>query len=94
MIEKSAHQVSGFLLRSSDDSYFFRVYGEADQNGKKSFTDYDLCAHEIKITIEDTHLSLYEGESPNRLDYSQETVGKGCPLVRHFKFSGKYLDLK
>jgi hypothetical protein len=71
MIEKSAKGVRGFLLYDpSTGLRFFRVYGEKDQTGRKSYTDYSLCAEDIEVTVEAKNLSLYEGEEKNRLGWS------------------------
>jgi len=75
--EKPAEGIRGFFLYSpSLDRNFFRVYGEVDPaTGRKSFTDYTVCAEDIEVTLEASGLSLYEGDK-NRLDWSSRVLGK------------------
>ena len=73
MEKKSAKGVQGFLLYDPlKDEHFFRVYGEVDlKTGRKEFTDYNVCAEDIKITIESDDLSLYKSDGDNRLSWSK-----------------------
>lgn len=74
MTEKPAKDVSGrFLYDPRTNRYWFRVYGEADSTGKKTWIDYDLAAEDIRVTISSTSLSLYEGDK-NRLDWSSDVL--------------------
>ena len=73
-VVKSAKGVKGFLLYSPvTHKYFFRIYDEED---KRKFVDYDLCADDIEIEIIDTHLELSEVEGKGRLEYSRKVLGK------------------
>lgn len=79
MKETPAEKVRGFFLYNPfTKRHFFRVYGETDPvTGRKSFTDYKVCAEDIEVTIEAGGLSLYEGdEEKNRLDWSSKVLGK------------------
>ena len=82
MTEKPANKVRGFLLYDHlEDRHFFRVYGEVDPaTGRKSFTDYNLSAEDIEVTIEATTLSLYEcdleDDKANRLSWSSKYLRK------------------
>lgn len=80
MTEKPANKVRGFFLYSpfDEDQFFFRVYGEADPaTGRKTFTDYKVCAEDVEVTIESGALSFYEIEhGENRLDWSSEYLGE------------------
>lgn len=68
--EKPAVGVTGFLLYSPvTQTHFFRVYNAADENGRKTYSDYKLCAEDIEITIVDKFISLHKDENP-RLDYA------------------------
>jgi hypothetical protein len=79
MIEKPAEGVKGFFLYNPFEKQpFFRVYGELNPiTGRKSFTDYKICAEDIEVTIETNLVSLYEGENDeNKLDWSSRVLGK------------------
>ncbi len=76
MTEKSALNQTGVLIYSPlEKKYYFRVYQE-----DKTFTDYNLCAEDIKITITDKHLTLYQNGEESKLDYSRKTLGKSLDL--------------
>ncbi len=71
--EIPAQNVKGFFLYNAiTDRYFFRVYGEKDENGRKKFKDYDICAEDIEVEVLAGGLSLYESEERNRLDWSSK----------------------
>ena len=95
-VEKSAKGVKGFLLWSPfDKQYFFRIY-----DGEGGFTDYKICAEDIKIEILDDSLSLYEvpreGDCKNRLDWSQRTLhgapGDKIVMVHQSEIDGSRIE--
>lgn len=69
---KSAKNVTGFLCRSSNGRYFFRVY---DKDGE--FVDYDISHTDLEVTISsDCDATFYENEKGETyLDHSPETLG-------------------
>jgi len=78
----------GCLLYSPfTGKHFFRIYDEEkDENGRKNFIDYHLCAEDIDIEIQDSSTSLYveipqDSDPKNksgegRLDWSSKTLGR------------------
>lgn len=95
MVEKPAEGVKGFLLYDPHrDKYFFRVYGDVDpETGRKKFTDYEIYAEEIAVTIESRYVSLFEREPgnadedgvDNQINWSNKTRGKGKEIMRNRK---------
>jgi hypothetical protein len=75
--EKSAKGIKGHLLYSPFGNervirYFFRIYHD---NG--DFTDYDIKAEEIEVTLDGKWISLYESDGGNHyLDWSSKTLGR------------------
>lgn len=67
---RPARGTRGFLLRSLDDEYFFRIYG-ADG----SFHDYALWHSDLEIEIIDEEATFYEDDERPRLDHSPKTLG-------------------
>lgn len=65
-----ADGLEGFLCRSIDGSYFFRIYHEDG-----AFTDYDVRHYDLVITIHDESVFLYELPDGNVLDYGPEALG-------------------
>ena len=65
-LEKPAEGVTGhFLYDHGKDKFFFRVYEE-----DKSFTDYELHADDIKVTIVSRNLSLCKFAKKNLLGWA------------------------
>lgn len=75
--EKSAEKVKGYFLYSfvggnQQCRYFFRTHHE---NG--NFTDYDIKAEEIEVTLDGRWISLYESDSgDNYLNWSSKALGR------------------
>ena len=67
---RSARGTRGFLLRSLDGAYFFRIY---EQDG--SFRDYKLSHSDLEIEIVDDEATFYEDDEQPRLDHSPRTLG-------------------
>ena len=68
--------ITGFLLRSMDGSFFFRVY---TSNG--DFTDYDVRHDDLEVTISpDALASFYQIGDEWILDHNPEVLGlEGIP---------------
>ena len=63
--------VTGFLLKSTDGSFFFRVYGSSGD-----FTDYDIRHDDLEVTISpDALASFYQIGDRLLLDHSPEVLG-------------------
>lgn len=63
--------VTGFLLKRTDGSFFFRVYCTVDD-----FTDYDIRHDDLEITISpDALASFYQIGDRRLLDHSPEVLG-------------------
>lgn len=93
MIEKSAKGIKGFLLYNAfRQEYFFRIY---DPEVKGKFTDYEIDAEDIDVTIDSSAISLYESESGNHLSWSSQTLGR-TPSYKNGVVSGlkRYLHKK
>lgn len=80
MTEKPAKGVRGHLLWDNFlMEYVFRVYGEADEQGRRPFTDYDLKAEDIQVEVLSGNLSLHGAgwlrEYPE-LDWASSYTGK------------------
>lgn len=59
----------GFLLYDpAKTGYFFRIYHD-DEQGRKQFTDYDICVNDLAIEISDNFTVLNKDENGNRLEY-------------------------
>jgi hypothetical protein len=75
--EKTAEKIRGYFLyspfgKNRDGKYFFRVY-----HNSNNFTDYDIRAEEIEVTLDGKWISLYESDSGNNyLDWSSKTLGR------------------
>jgi len=67
---RPARGTRGFLLRSVDGTYFFRIYG-AD----RSFRDYALQHSDLEIEIVDDEATFYEDDEHPKLDHSPQTLG-------------------
>ena len=74
-VEKDAKGKTGFLLYSPlTGKHFFRIYHATN---KRIYTDYNLSAEDIEVTILAGGLSLYENkEGDNRLDWSSKVLGR------------------
>ena len=77
MQEKSAQGVRGHILyHPFRCTHFFRVYHD------EGFTDYEIVAEDIEVTIEDGSISLYTGdeESPKlespKIDFNSQVLGR------------------
>jgi hypothetical protein len=70
--ERPANKTKGILMRSTDGSYFFRVYGV-----DHSFKDYELLHNDLQVVIDDDS-SFYEGEDngDGQLDHTSQTLGR------------------
>ena len=73
---KIATGTTGFILKTFDNDYVFRVYDE----GESSFTDYDLDHFDLEVKIVDEDAVFYEYENGSdsigySLDYSPQTLG-------------------
>lgn len=65
-------KISGELLNNHDGTFFFRVYS---REGK--FTDYDIVASDISITIDDDFVTLKKTVDGNHiLDYTDKVLGR------------------
>ena len=63
--------VAGFLLKSADGSFFFRVYYAGGE-----FTDYDIRHDDLEVTISpDALASFYQIGDRRILDHSPEVLG-------------------
>ncbi len=63
--------VTGFLLKRTDGSFFFRVYGSSGD-----FTDYDIRHDDLEVTISpDALASFYQIGDRLLLDHSPEVLG-------------------
>jgi hypothetical protein len=63
--------VTGFLLKRTDGSFFFRVYGSSGD-----FADYDIRHDDLEVTISpDALASFYQIGDRLFLDYSPEGLG-------------------
>jgi len=63
--------VTGFLLKGTDGSFFFRVYGSSGD-----FTYYDIRHHDLEVTISpDALASFYQIGDRLLLDHSPEVLG-------------------
>lgn len=72
--EERAKGKKGFLLKNLSGEYFFRVYNEDED---RTYTDYDLVAHDIEIEIIDNYTALYKRDDDNNiLDYTSRVLGK------------------
>jgi hypothetical protein len=87
--ETPARGTTGFLLSSPDGKWWFRVY-EPDPT---RYTDYQLAAEAIKITIEDTSVSLQGDKLGWRSDLTRShTEHRGESTVLHINGAmGVYL---
>jgi hypothetical protein len=67
----TAAGVTGFLLRRTDGSFFFRVYCTGGD-----FTDYDIRHDDLEVTISpDALASFYQIGDRWLLDHSPEVLG-------------------
>lgn len=84
MTEKIAEGVEGFLLYDfEEDKHFFRVQHEG---GK--FTDYELCAEDIKVTLTGNHISLFdrkEGDRMGKVNWASSYLNRGKMLAAQLK---------
>ena len=63
--------VTGFLLKRTDGSFFFRIYGSSGD-----FTDYDIRHDDLEVTISpDALASFYQIGDRLLLDHSPEVLG-------------------
>jgi hypothetical protein len=63
--------VTGFLLKRTDGSFFFRIYGSSGD-----FTDYDIRHDDLEVTISpDALASFYQIGDRRLLDHSPEVLG-------------------
>jgi hypothetical protein len=70
-----AKGITGFLLRSIDGKYVFRVYGPNHSKGDHDdFVDYGLLHFDLEVTIVG-EASLYKGDHQQVLDHSPRTLG-------------------
>ena len=70
--------VTGFLLKRSNGSFFFRVYGTSGD-----FTDYDICHDDLETTISpDALASFYQVGDRRLLDHSPEVLGLESEKLR------------
>ena len=66
-----ANGVQGFLLRSIDGSFFFRVYSE-----NKDFIDYEILHNDLEVTITpDALAAFYKFKDRMILDHSPQVLG-------------------
>jgi hypothetical protein len=66
-----ANGVQGFLLRSIDGSFFFRVYSE-----NKDFIDYEILHNDLEVTITpDAFAAFYKFNDRMILDHSPQVLG-------------------
>lgn len=66
-----ANGVRGFLLRSIDGSFFFRVYDE-----KHDFIDYEIHHNDLEVTIvPDALAAFYQFNDRTILDHSPQVLG-------------------
>lgn len=69
---KSANGISGYILKSFNNNYFFRLY-----NKDGTFTDYDINHSDLHVIIDDEDARFYENTNTNTniLDHSPTTLG-------------------
>lgn len=67
VVRKSAKGVQGFLLKSFDGRFLFRVYTSED---KQEFTDYRIAAEDIQIIIDDDKVLIEEPGKTPKIDWS------------------------
>ena len=66
-----ATHVKGFVCKSIDGSFFFRVY-----KAKGAFTDYDIRHDDLEVTIAPGAMASFYSIGENRiLDHSPEVLG-------------------
>ena len=74
-----ADGVTGFLLKSLDGSFFFRVYGSSGD-----FIDYDIRHDDLQVTISpDAFASFYKIGDSLLLDHSPEVLGLEIGRANH-----------
>lgn len=63
--------VTGFVLKRTDGSFFFRVYSSSGD-----FIDYEIRHDDLEVTISpDTLASFYQIGDRRLLDHSPEVLG-------------------
>ncbi len=73
-IEKPAIGITGFFCYNIfEKKYFFRVY---DSQDKTKFEDYSVNSEEFEVQITDNYISLYDGITKNKIDWSSKVLGK------------------
>lgn len=69
---KKKKKLEGILCKSTDGSFFLRVYDKSN-----NFKDYEIAHCDLKITIEDDDCFLYEDDYKKEyvIDYGPKTLG-------------------
>jgi len=70
MSERAAIGTKGFIMRSANNGYFFRVYKE---NG--DFVDYDIMHYDMEVMILEDSAVFVENNGDNYIDYSAKVLG-------------------
>ncbi len=70
--------LKGILCKSTDNSFFLRVY-----NDDKTFTDYNIYHSDMEIQILDSDAYIYEEEGEFYIDHSPQTLGIDTEQLRY-----------
>jgi len=65
MKSKPAKGTKGFIIRTTDDGYMFRVY-----NATHEFIDYDILHYDMEVEILDDDAHLYEYDRGAVIDHA------------------------
>ena len=69
MTERSAHKVRGYILRTIDGDFVFRVYTNAANADRKEFKDYKIRHQDLEVEIVDDYSSFFEFDAADKGDY-------------------------
>ncbi len=93
MTEKPAKGVEGFLLYDfEEDRHYFRVQRTNPETGKHEFTDYELCAEDIKVTLTSNVISLFERKEGDRMGKVNWSSSYLDPNKRTIRVSGPFKE--
>jgi hypothetical protein len=72
MYSKPAKGVKGFILRTMDGGYVFRVYDKGENGELFDFTDYDIFHYDLEVEILEDSAMFYDDGIRQFIDYKEE----------------------